>query len=89
MNPLVLNQSPHLEPRGPSHAEKRLLNLNKGKLKETEPERGPTGPRPLGKPEVRTGWAGLGRAVGETQACPVCCSVCLSVWAAGSLKEAL
>lgn len=71
MNPQVLNQSPDLEHRAPHHAKKRILNLNKGKPKETETEEGSTGPRPLVKNlKYPQGDPGLGRAVDETQACP-------------------
>lgn len=67
MNPQVLNQSPDLEHRAPSHAKKRILKLNKGKLqkkkKKTEREEGSTGPRlpvnSLRYPQGELGWAGL------------------------------
>lgn len=62
MNPGVLNQSPYLEYRAPSHA-KRILSLNKRRPKETETEERSTGPRPLVNnvryPQSELGWAGL------------------------------
>lgn len=83
LKPQVLNQSPRLEYRAPSH-EKRILNLNKGKLKETETEKGATGPRPLGN--LRSPQGGLGWAGQWVRPRPVLCtapSVCLPVWTTG------
>lgn len=60
MNPQVLNQSPDLEHRAPSHAKKRILKLNKGKLqkkkKKNRKRRGINRAKTTGKqPEVPTG----------------------------------